>query len=346
MEKIELTNDKSLGLFITESNQLNNLKIGETYTFLCKCCGKKVTTKRDGHTKTKLLQNRLLCKSCGIKQTCIEKYGVLNPSQIDGMQEKIKQNNLEKYGVTSTTKLESVKQKIAETNLNKYGVKSVLSLEDIRFKIRKTNMEHYGVENPFQSEEIKEKIKNTLITKYGVDHPSKSEEIQYKKIQTNLLNWGVENVFKSDEIKSKIKETNLRKFGTEHPSTCKYSFDNIMFDSSWELIFYVFQKEHNNNISRVDEPIMFEFNGKVHSYFPDFIVNGVLYEVKGDQFFDADNNLICPFDESKNELYKAKQLCAVSNGVMFIRGQDVFPMKDYVLSKYGKDFIEKCKVHN
>ena len=42
----------------------------------------------------------------------------------------------------------------------------------------------------------------------------------------------------------------------------------------------------------------FEFDGHVFGYYPDFIINKKIYEVKGDHFFKDQNPLnemICPY---------------------------------------------------
>jgi len=56
------------------------------------------------------------------KETCIEKYGVENPSQSEEIKEKIKETCLEKYGTENPSQNEGVKEKIKQTMLEKYGV--------------------------------------------------------------------------------------------------------------------------------------------------------------------------------------------------------------------------------
>jgi hypothetical protein len=85
-----------------------------------------------------------------VKETCLSKYGVDNPSQ-----------------------LQSVKDKVEETCMNRFGFKSRFESEDFANLRKDTMIERYGFEHSMQSPIIQQKCKNTLLIKYGVDNPSK-----------------------------------------------------------------------------------------------------------------------------------------------------------------------------
>ena len=70
------------------------------------------------------------------KKTCLEKYGVDNPSKNKEVKEKIKNTNVERYGVTSPAQSKEIKEKIEKTNLIKYGVKCVFQNENIKNEIQ------------------------------------------------------------------------------------------------------------------------------------------------------------------------------------------------------------------
>lgn len=57
-------------------------------------------------------------------------------------------------------------------------------------------------------------------------------------------------------------------------------------------------------------------------YIPDFEIEGSLYEIKGDQFFNKDGSMKCPFHPEDNEKYNAKYNFAKSIGVTFLRYKD------------------------
>ena len=76
-----------------------------------------------------------ICKECFNKQK----------------KERVKNTNLERYGVINTFQSEEKKQKIKKTNLEKYNVEYPTQSENIRNKIKKVNIERYGCENQFQN---------------------------------------------------------------------------------------------------------------------------------------------------------------------------------------------------
>ena len=57
----------------------------------------------------------------------------------------------------------------------------------------------------------------------------------------------------------------------------------MKFDSTWEVLVYEFCMENGIEVE-YSPNIVFEYEcfGEIHTYHPDFIINGKLYEVKGD----------------------------------------------------------------
>lgn len=43
----------------------------------------------------------------------------------------------------------------------------------------------------------------------------------------------------------KIKRTCLNKYGMPKPPSYKYTYESLHFDSSWEIAFYIWHKDHN-----------------------------------------------------------------------------------------------------
>ena len=110
----------------------------------------------------------------------------------------------------------------------------------------------------------------------------------------------------------------------------KTKYDNLMFDSNWEVIVYKYCKE--NNIPCEYQPnITFEYlyNNEIHQYHPDFLINGKLYEVKGNQFF-YNNKMINPYDRSQDELYEAKHQCMIKNDIIILNGDDIKKIKERI----------------
>ena len=117
-----------------------------------------------------------------IAQTCLEKYGVKNPSSNTMIKEKRKQ-----------------------TNINKYGVENVFQAEDIKNKIKNTCLKKYGADHYNKTAEGKEKHKQTCLQKYGVEVPTQAEQFKIKSKQTCLQKYGADSYKKTNECKARIK---------------------------------------------------------------------------------------------------------------------------------------------
>lgn len=61
----------------------------------------------------------------------------------------------------------------------------------------------------------------------------------------------------------------------------KGKYDGINFDSSWELAFYIYHKEHNLFIERCKEKRTYKVNNEIKNYLPDFITDDGIIEIKG-----------------------------------------------------------------
>lgn len=99
-------------------------------------------------------------------------------------------------------------------------------------------------------------------------------------------------------------------------------YHNIHCDSSWELAFVIYCEDHNISLERNHKFLTYTFENKEYKYYPDFIINGTLYEIKG-----YENN-------------KAKAKHEQHPEVIYL---DKYKMKkylDYVILKYGKDYIK------
>lgn len=185
------------------------------------------------------------------------------------VKEKIKNTCLERYGCECALANADIQEKATATKIAKYGNAHYSNRE----KASKTYMERYGVSNPSQSDEIKEKIRNTWLEKYGVDHPMKNHEIFCKTKQ-------------------------------------KYEYDGLMFDSKPEILMY---KELKNRgivfTYQPDASFEYEYDGKLHKYYPDFQIGNKYIEIKGLHFFKDRNpheTMICPFNRGADALlYKA-----------------------------------------
>ena len=181
-------------------------------------------------------------------------------------------------------------------------------------------------------EEVKLQRKNTI--KLSEDFYEK----RYKKSkETSLKRYGVENYSSTKECRDRVNRTFKKRYGVENYSQtnefAKYhrkqiEYDGLTFDSSWEVKVYQYCKE--NNISCEYQPNIqfeYEYDGKKHIYQPDFLINGKLYEVKGNHFFDGDK-MICPFDRNQDELYESKHQCMIKNNIIVLTKYDIKKIKE------------------
>ena len=75
----------------------------------------------------------------------------------------------------------------------------------------------------------------------------------------------------------------------------------MYFDSKWEVNVYVYCREHALSVKyHPNIKFKYSYGEKIHWYFPDFLIDGKLYEVKGDHFFRINEStgqeeMYCPW---------------------------------------------------
>lgn len=97
--------------------------------------------------------------------------------------------------------------------------------------------------------------------------------------------------------------------------------------STYELVYWIYCKEHNIPIERNTKRYPYIFEGKEHTYLPDYIVEGKLVEIKG----------------YTTPLVYAKA-AAVPEGIQILTNKDLEPMMEYIDKTYGT--YHKGKVNN
>lgn len=333
-----------------EEAQASMLK-DQKVLFICQDCGRPGYYRWLSSLKT---SKRFRCRSCSgkyarskvdiskidfkavaqrTKQHNLEKYGVASPMQLQSMKNKIKQQNIEKYGC-HPSQLQSVKDKQAQTNLEKYGCKAASQSEQVKQTFRDNCEKKYGegVINPFQATEVKEKIKQTWIAKYGVNNPQKAKAIRRKAEQTCLECYGATCNWANHDNRLKCQQA--------------YTYEDINFDSSYELMYFIYLQDHNINFTyEPDEFFVFAFNGKEHRYFPDFKVGSQFIEIKGEQFVKEDGTWQNPYDHSQDGLYEAKRQCLLKNNVkiIFQSSNEMQSIVDYIKQTYTLDYPKLFK---
>ena len=328
---------------------------------ICRICGKDVDirthikvhklTSKEYYDRYIKKENEGICPICeketkflgilkGYRQYCSNKCHQNDPV---AQEERITKSRLKNFGI----------EKRKET----WKLKSIEELKEIDSKKRKTIFEKFGKEYYSQTNEWKENIPSKI---------SKSQKILIENNLHHTQKIGYVNPFSLDYVKDKIKETKLKKYNNEtynnhdkFKHTClekygvenpmknhdifkktkkKYTFNDIEFDSAPELAYYIWLTD--NNIDFEYQPNIsfeYEYDGKIHNYYPDFKVNEEYIELKGSHFFKNDK-MINPYDRTQDGLYEAKHQCMLKNNIKIITDYNQY--EDYVNKKYTKDFLD------
>lgn len=238
-------------------------------------------------------------------------------------------------------------------NMNKTYSENPEKLKIALDKRKKSCLETYGVENVAQNEQVKQKYKNTQIEKYGgvggfsfanekVQAASHSPEANNKRIETCLKHFGTTHQMKNKEFCENLQKNLLEKYGTVGP-VARYKFLDILFDSSWEIAYFIWLSDNNKDF--IYHPkLFFEYtgdDGELHKYYPDFLIEGKFYEIKGDQFFNEKNE---PYNQYKKEYWWEKYNALKDNNVTILRYQDIKFAIDYVNKTYGNKLLKECKI--
>jgi len=266
---------------------------------------------------------------------------------------RVKQSNMLHYGVPATTCLESVKEKVQKTLLKNYNVTNPMHSNEIKLKHKETNINRYGSENVFGSEIIKNKIKETNLNRYGVKNPFQSEKIKEKIKETNIIKYNTPYYTKTQDYKDKTRETNLKKYGVEWSSQnyeifckqkSKYLYNNIKFDSSWELAYYIWLVDNKIEFKYQPECNFYYYvNGIEKRYFPDFYLNNEYIEIKGPQFLDENKNLKPLYNNQSIDIINAKNQCMHDINIKILSINEIKPILKYIKEKYGKNYLTQFK---
>ena len=221
--------------------------------------------------------------TCGSKE-CIKeqyrltnliKYGTENPMQSKVIRDKAKQTNLRKYGVEYLLQDKDIRLKASQTRKNKTLEEKKATQE----KVEQTSIKRFGTRNPSQNKDIKNKISQSLKNRTLEE----KRITQEKREQTNLERYNIKHPAQLDIFKEKTKQINIKRYGVEYfvlsdnfdRYSCRYYYNNIYFDSSYELVFYKWCIDNNISITR--EPTRFEYydnnNNNKHYYYPDFKIS-------------------------------------------------------------------------
>lgn len=223
-----------------------------------------------------------------------------------------------------------------QTCLNKYGVKNVSKSEEVKEKIK--NIQYLNNNGVFAFNNH-DKVDKTMLEKYGVINAFQIPAVREKVSSKEIRSKAVESTRKTFMAKYGCWYTQTKEF--IHESKKKYVYQNVNFDSSWELALWIYAKDHNEEIIREPCGLKYEINGITHYYYPDFLYKGELIEIKGGQFLTEDNQLINPYNI--NDDYSYKQKCMEENNVKLFTFKEIKFYINYIKNTYGEDYLKKFK---
>lgn len=255
-------------------------------------------------------------------------------------------------------------KKAQSTNLKVYGNVCSLHGKGPKKKKIKTWKKNYGTTHPMKNKKVRNKAFNTAMSNANCKTPEEYYRHIQSEIQEDLKKYGynedgtqkITNVFQLESTKNKIKETKLELHGDENYSNHtkametlmntygqifnnpKYRYKELSFDSSWELAYYIWLEDHNVNFTFHKDKLNYYWSGdnKIHTYYPDFNVEGKLVEIK--------NNHLLEKMKIPGTQENAKYNLMLENEVELITNDTIQPYLDYINNKYSKHYLESFKV--
>lgn len=294
------------------------------------------------------------------KKTCLERYGVENPSHINEVKDKI--------SYASKNQSEYSKMKRKESMLDKYGVSSNIfrgdvitkrneKLKDIDVitKRKETNIEKYGVSNSMMSDIAKNSFKKTCFKNWKNSHFRKSDKFKNKQLYTHIDKLNNSHINDNLVINSLINlNYNI------HCSKCNETFDistnsyNIRKNNLFEICIICNPIKYNISLS---EKSIYEF---IKSNYNDEIIQGFRLNGPEIDIYLPDLKLGFEFNGiywhsehfKKKDYHLKKQIHFFNNGVDLIQiweddwlyKKDI--IKSIILNKIGSIkkgiFARKC----
>lgn len=288
----------------------------EKIEIVCQICGKVFLRPQNSRIK------HSLCRSCKMKIT------YQNDTLRLGAIEKRRKTCLELHNTENVAQVKEFYEKAKKTKIKKYGFAGPFQNEDFQ----------KYCENKAHSTEAMSRKKSTCLEKYGETHHMKNKEISKKLKETYKKETGYGNPMLNPDVKRKIIEK-YKGIGR----VPGYEYEDQHFDSSWELSFYIWLKDHDKQFI-YHPPFTVEYmsnDNKNHIYCPDFLVEGIFYEIKGTQFFNEKNE---PFNMYTKTFWWEKYELLQKNNIKILKKDDIKPYLKYVADTYGKKYLASFKI--
>lgn len=149
------------------------------------------------------------------------------------------------------------------------------------------------------------------------------------KNNPNRIEWNNSHPH-SEKAKRKISETAKKngKSGGYRKGSGRGKegwYKGYFCDSSWELAYVIYNLEHGITFERNTKQFEYFFEDRKHLYMPDWKVDDTYVEIKG--FWSSQ------WQAKLNQFPKTEKLKIIGKN-------EIKPYLEYVVNKYGKDFIK------
>lgn len=243
-------------------------------------------------------------------------------------------------GLTSFPKCKECNQEMTDKNVRslKDGYKDHCSCKcsanskEKKAAIVATSLKNWGTTTPIKNEKLKLIVQNKFKAKYGVRTPMQVQKFKKNFENTMLKNHGGRYTLECHRIEVKRK----------------YRYAGIEFDSMPGIAFFIWLND--NGIPFEFHPSVsfkYEVDGISYKYFPDFkLFDSTFIELKGLHFFknkDPTNTMVDPYDSKNNKKAEVKHQCMLNNNVVILTLKDYQHYIDYVVEKYGSNYLKQFK---
>lgn len=173
----------------------------------------------------------------------------------------------------------------------------------------------------------------------------------------------ITNVFQVEEIKEKANKTRLDHFGVISPlqnrsvwlkTRKKYTYDGMKFDSSWEIVYYAYLKQHEIPFEyQPKADFSYAANGTNHNYYPDFFLpnENVYVEIKDERSIkkyleENDASVLGKAGVAMQEKLKLLQRLVAEGKVLLLTSVEMEPYFKWFRERYGvryKEYLRQFK---
>ena len=300
-------------------------------TYVCETCGKEFSRRKPFSSDCKIL-----CHGCKISES-VRLKTLENPNYQKDKLDKRKAICFKRFNCDNASKNEVQRKKISDNLKSVY----LSNKEEIIEKRKATNRHEFGFDWPAQNKEI-------MLKGLEVQRSRNNGFVGWEDPEKQRL---AELLAQIEECKQLRKDTYMHRTGYDHPkhnpevdnSKKNYFYNGVYFDSSWELAYYIWLNDNSIEFM-YHPPFYMEYlgeDGKLHDYQPDFLINGVFYEIKGNQFFNEKNE---PYNHYSKSFWWCKYNAIISYGVIIYRESYMRQYLKYIKNTYGKNYLKSYRV--